>query len=97
MDERAPEVLFGSERIMGPTSLGQIPRAWITTLRVCVNVVELEEASLSAPLTRVVDKGAAGLVAIPYLAPHRRRRGHALARSVCMHFAFNGVDVDGHR
>ena len=72
LDERAPKILFGGERIMGLTPLGKVPRGRIAALRVRVHVVLLQKPGFSAPLTPVVDKGAARSVAIPHLTPHLR-------------------------
>ena len=72
LDERAPKILFGGERIMGLTPLGKVPRGRIAALRVRVHVVLLQKSGLSAPLTLVVDKCAARSVAIPHFAAYLR-------------------------
>ena len=57
---------------MGLTPLGKVPRARVAALRMRVHVVLLQKPGFSAPLTPVIDKGAARSVAIPHLAPHLR-------------------------
>src|SRR6187399_3003255 len=65
LDECAP--------VVGLTLQGKIPHTLVAIARVRMHVVELQKPGLSAALTRVIDKGAAFRVAIPYLSPHRRR------------------------
>lgn len=83
LHERAPKILFGCELIVGATTPGEVPRALVATPCVRVHVVQLEKPGFSASPTSLVDKGAALAITIRYLAPHPRRRRHALARSVC--------------
>ena len=96
LDERAPEILFGCEPVMGLTPQGKVPRALVATTCVRVHVVQLQKPGFSAPLTRVIDKGAARPIAIPHLAPHRAD-ADTRWRGVCARFLLSTGITDDSR
>lgn len=70
LDELASEVVFGSKGVVGLAAQCEVVRARRAATCMREAMVGLEKPGLSTALTRVIDKGAARPVSIPYLAPH---------------------------
>src|SRR5690606_4749196 len=82
--ELAPEVLLSSQRIVRMTSQRQIVRSRRPTECVWVHMVQLEKRRLPTALASAIDVSAPRAIALPYLAPHGRSNGLALALALVL-------------